>query len=104
MTRETHVFLCRLDRRRGDDQDASIGFCGVVIPDVPFRQLYPDRVAGIGPARVANLAAFATDEAATCRTCRAVLASRRPGWLRRLWRRLTGTGPRPDPPPDEIIE
>lgn len=104
----THILYRRLDIRRGDDRCASIAYCEVVVPDVAPHVLFPDRDRelmrqGMG-GLVADVRAFAPDAEATCAACRVARAGARPKWPVRLWRRLTGTTPPVEPPPDLVSE
>lgn len=89
---DTHIVHHRLEARRGDATNATVGYCGAVVPDVDPVELFPDRDAdamhrGLGH-QVADVRSFATDDEASCNQCREAREGARPGWLRRTWRRL----------------
>jgi len=104
----THILHHRLDPRRGDDRAASVAFCGFDAPDVAPLVLFPDRHPelvrqGMG-GLIADVRPFAPEGEATCTDCCALRLDARPSFLRRLWRKMTGTAPELEPAPDLLAE
>lgn len=82
----THIFSAR--HGLTSEWGHTVSLCGLIYPDVENDVM---AAAGLPNRPRADLREFATDAEATCPACRKAREKRRPGWLRKLWRRIRGT-------------